>query len=106
MNTREAIGVYEFSMFPQSRFAADETWLLCSAKSALVDILEALPIEGPVEGTEAANEFAHADFPINVFSTNWMGSRPTLRIWPIISLRPSSTTTAVMQMRYVLFATG
>ena len=43
IDIREAIGAYEFTVVPRSMFAADGEMLHCSAKSALMPILEKLP---------------------------------------------------------------
>ena len=43
IDVKEAIGVYEFALVPRSMFAPDGTMLRCSAKSALMAILEKLP---------------------------------------------------------------
>ena len=46
IDLKETIGIYEFSVVPRSLFAADETMLRCSRKSALMPILEKLPSAG------------------------------------------------------------
>ena len=43
INVQETIGMYEFALVPRSVFAADGSMLRCSAKSALMAILEKLP---------------------------------------------------------------
>ena len=40
INLQEAIGVYEFTVMPRALFAADETMLHCSKKSALMALPE------------------------------------------------------------------
>lgn len=50
---KEAVGVYEFSVDPRSMFAADGNMLHCSAKSALMSILEKLPNDRSVEQAES-----------------------------------------------------
>ena len=43
IDIKEAIGLYEFTVVPRSMFSPDGTMLRCSAKSALMSILEKLP---------------------------------------------------------------
>lgn len=43
IDIREAVGTYEFTVVPRSMFASDGEMLHCSAKSALMPILEKLP---------------------------------------------------------------
>ena len=43
INVQETIGMCEFALVPRSMFAADGSMLRCSAKSALMAILEKLP---------------------------------------------------------------
>ena len=50
----EAIGVYEFALVPRSMFAPDGTMLRCSAKSALMTILEKLP---PVSSSQRSDSY-------------------------------------------------
>ena len=45
IDIKEAVGTYDFSVVPRSLFAADGTLLDCSRKSALMDLLERLPVE-------------------------------------------------------------
>ena len=45
IDIKEAEGIYEFSVVPRSLFAADGTLLHCSRKSALMDLLEKLPVD-------------------------------------------------------------
>lgn len=40
INVREAVGIHEFNVVPRSLFAADGSMLYCSAKSALMPLLE------------------------------------------------------------------
>ncbi|XP_028412052.1 uncharacterized protein LOC114534781 [Dendronephthya gigantea] len=44
IDIQEAVGTYEFRVVPRSMFTADGTMLHCTAKSALMPILENLPI--------------------------------------------------------------
>ena len=61
IDIKEAVGVYEFSVVPRSMFAADGNTLHCSAKSALMSILEKLPNDRSVEQAEHTNQFANVD---------------------------------------------
>ena len=45
IDIREAVGTCEFSVVPRSMFPADGTLLRCSCKSALMNILEKLPLD-------------------------------------------------------------
>ena len=66
IDIKEAVGVYEFSVVPRSMFAADGNMLHCSAKSALMSILEKLPSDRSVEQAEPTDQFANADVQIKV----------------------------------------
>ena len=55
IDIREAVGTYEFTVVPRSMFGADGEILHCSAKSALMHILEKLP-NSPEERITAAPE--------------------------------------------------
>ena len=66
IDIKEAVGVYEFSVVPRSMFAADGKMLHCSAKSALMSILEKFPNDRSVEQAEPTNQFANADVQIKV----------------------------------------
>ena len=61
IDIKEAVGVYEFSVVPRSMFAADGNMLHCSAKTALMSILEKLPNDRSVEQAEPTNQFVNAD---------------------------------------------
>lgn len=52
IDIEEAVGVHDFSVVPRSIFAADGNMLHCSAKSALMSILEKLPRYRSVEQAE------------------------------------------------------
>lgn len=56
INIQEAIGKYEFSVVPRSMFSADGTMLHCSAKSALMHILEKLRNDGGQTCTTTASQ--------------------------------------------------
>lgn len=66
IDIKEAVGTYEFSVVPRSMFAADGNMLHCSAKSALMSILEKLPSDRSVEQAEPTDQFANADVHIKV----------------------------------------
>ena len=66
IDIKEAVGVYEFSVVPRSMFAADGNMLHCSAKSALMSILEKLPSDRSVEQAEPTDQFTNADVQIKV----------------------------------------
>ena len=68
IDIKEAVGVYEFSVVPRSMFAADGNMLHCSAKSALMGILEKLP-------NDRSNDrsVCHADVQIKVAIVDGMG---------------------------------
>ncbi|CAH3043013.1 unnamed protein product [Porites lobata] len=66
IDIKEAVGVYEFSVVPRSMFAADGNMLHCSAKSALMSILEKLPSNRSVEQAEPTDQLANADGEIKV----------------------------------------
>ena len=66
IDIKEAVGVYEFSVVPRSMFAADGNMLHCSAKSALMSILEKLPSDRSVEQAEPTDQLANADGQIKV----------------------------------------
>lgn len=64
--------MYEFSVVPRSMFAADGDVLHCSAKSALMSILEKLPSDRSVEQAEPTNQVANADVQIKVYIVDSM----------------------------------
>ena len=66
IDIKEAVGVYEFSVVPRSMFAADGNMLHCSAKSALMSILEKLPSDRPVEQAEPTDQLVNAGGQIKV----------------------------------------
>ena len=47
IDIKETIGLYEFALVPRSMFAPDGSMLHCSSKSALIAILEKLPLRLP-----------------------------------------------------------
>ena len=61
IDIKEAVGVYKFSVVPRSMFAADGTMLHCSAKSALMTIIEKLPSDRSVEQAEPTDQLANGD---------------------------------------------
>ena len=73
-------------------FAADGNILLCSAKSALMSILEKLPSDRSVKQAEPTDQLANADGQIKVSIVDGMAEvlaleKPDwIKIWPIISL--------------------
>ena len=64
--------MYEFSVVPRSMFAADDNMLHCSAKSALMSILEKLPSDRSVEQAEPTDQLANADGQIKVSMVDGM----------------------------------
>ena len=66
IDIKEAVGVYEFSVVPRSMFAADGNMLHCSAKSALMSILEKLPSDRSVEQAEPTDQLVNAGGQIKV----------------------------------------
>lgn len=78
IDIKEAVGVYEFSVVPRSMFAADGKMLHCSAKSALMGILEKLPNDRSVEQAEPTNQFANADVQIKVSIVDGMAEVQSL----------------------------
>ena len=66
IDIKEAVGVYEFSVVPRSMFAADGNMLHCSAKSALMSILEKLPSDRSVEQAEPTDQLVNAGRQIKV----------------------------------------
>ena len=56
IDIKEAVGTYEFSVVPRSLFAADGTLLRCSRKSALMDILEKLPVDVHEDNDTGVNQ--------------------------------------------------
>ena len=75
---KEAVGVYEFSVVPRSMFAADGNMLHCSAKSALMSILEKHPNDRSVEQAEPTNQFANANVQIKVAIVDGMAEVKSL----------------------------
>lgn len=63
---KEAVGMYEFSLVPRSMFATDGNMLHCSAKSALMSILEKLPSDRSVEQAEPTDQLGNGDMQIKV----------------------------------------
>ena len=55
IDIKEAVGTYKFSMVPRSLFAADGTLLHCSCKSALMDLLEKLPLDAHEDNNTGVN---------------------------------------------------
>ena len=78
IDIKEAVGVYEFSVVPRSMFAADGNMLHCSAKSALMSILEKLSNDRSVEQAEPTNQFANADVQIKVAIVDGMAEVQSL----------------------------
>ena len=76
IHIKEAVGIYKFSVDPQSMFATDGNMLHCSAKSALINIPEKLPSDQSVEQAEPTNQVANADAHIKVSIVDGIGSRP------------------------------
>ena len=66
IDIKEAVGVYEFSIVPRSMFAADGNMLHCSAKSALMSILEKLPSDRSVEQAEPTDQLTNEGAKIKV----------------------------------------
>ena len=66
IDIKEEVGVYEFSVVPRSMFAADGNMLHCSAKSALMSILEKLPSDRSVEQAEPTDQLVNAGGQIKV----------------------------------------
>lgn len=50
IDTKEAVGEYEFSIVPRSMFSADGTMLHCSSKSTLMNILVKMDLRRNTEG--------------------------------------------------------
>ena len=69
---KEAMRVCKFLVVPRSMFAADGNMLHCSAKSALMSILEKLPSDRSVEQAEPTNQVANTDVQINVYIVDSM----------------------------------
>ena len=76
-------------------FVGDGNMLHCSAKNALMSILEKLPRDRSVEQAEPNDQLANADGQIKVSIVDGMAEvlaleKPdwikTCRIWPMISL--------------------
>ena len=70
--------MYEFSVVPRSMFAADGNMLHCSAKSALMSILEKHPNDRSVEQAEPTNQFANANVQIKVAIVDGMAEVKSL----------------------------
>ncbi|KAK3708724.1 hypothetical protein QZH41_004431 [Actinostola sp. cb2023] len=60
IDIQEAIGTYEFSVVPRSMFAADGTMLRCSCKSALMNILEKLPVNANDDNSSSVTQNAES----------------------------------------------
>ena len=66
---QEAVGTYEFSMLPWSRFADDGTLLHCSCKSTLFGILEKLPVNLNGDNNSAVNQSTEVPMRVAVVDT-------------------------------------
>ena len=64
VDSKEAIGQYEFNLVPRSMFAADGSMLHCPSKSVLMNILEKLNSTPPAENTISQNSSRLQQLPV------------------------------------------